>query len=114
MQSNRDEFLNRLLALYRDLLGEFEPSPAFTARVWAEIEARKKESPSWLSYLIAWSPRLAAASFVLALLAVASEWAMVGTDSESLVHASSYEDVLIEDVMNQSNGAIWVLAENGE
>ncbi len=114
MRTNRDEFLNNLLAMYRDLLGEFEPSPAFAARVWAAIEARKEDGPSWLSYLIAWSPRLAAASVALAALAVASQWAFVGPNRDSLVLESSYEDVLIRTAMDQSDGAIWVLAENGE
>ncbi len=114
MRTNRDEFLNRLFAMYRDLLGDFEPGPDFTARVWAAIEARKEDSPTWLSYLIAWSPRLAAASVLLAALAVVSQWALHETDSASVVLESSYEDVLIQSAMDQSDGTIWVLAENSE
>ena len=100
--------------MYRELLGDFEPSPMFGARVWAAIEARRESAPSWWSYLIAWSPRLAAASLALAALALFSQWAMLGPENDSLARGSSYEDLLIEDIMKQSNGAIWVLAENGE
>ncbi len=116
MRTNRDEFLNRLFAMYRELLGDFEPSPAFTARVWAAIASRREENPNptWLAYLIAWSPRLAVAALVLAALTVVSQWAMLKSASSSVVLDSSYEDVLIQSAMDQSDGAIWVLAENGE
>ena len=114
MQTNRDEFLNRLFAIYRDLLGEFEPSPAFAARVWSAIDARKRENASWASYLIAWSPRLAFASMALAGLVAFSHWVTAGTDGGSVVLEASYEDVLIRNAMDQRDGAIWVLAENGE
>lgn len=113
-QTNRDEFLNRLFAVYRDLLGDFEPSPAFAARVWAAIDSRRREGTSWASYLVAWSPRLAFASMALAALVVLSHWMTVGPDSGSVVLESSYEDVLIRNTIDQNDGAIWVLAENGE
>ena len=113
MPPNRDEFLDRLFELYRELLGEFEPTPAFVAKVWARIDARKQARASWASYLIAWSPRLAIASFALAALLVASEWMPLGNGSDSVLLDSSYVDVLALDSMEGQDEALSVLAENG-
>lgn len=113
-KTNDDDFLSRLFLLYRDLLGEYEPSPSFVAKVWLAIDARKAASVSWSSYLVAWSPRLAAASMALAALLALSQLVTSGSDSGTVVLESSYEDVLILNAMDQNDGAIWVVAENGQ
>ena len=114
MTENRDQFLNRLFRMYSDLLGEFEPSPAFVAKVWAGIEARKQEKASWAFYLIAWAPRLAIASVAAAALLTASYWMLPSGSTESALLDSSYVDVLALDSMDGQDGALWVLAENGK
>lgn len=113
MAMNRDEFLDRLFAMYKELLGEFEPTPAFVAKVWARIDSRRQERASWASYLIAWSPRLAIASFAVAALLVASQWMPLRYESDSALLDSSYVDVLALDSMEEQDEALWVLAENG-
>ena len=114
MTENRDQFVNRLFKTYSDLLGEFEPSPAFVAKVWAGIEARKQEKASWAFYLIAWAPRLAIASVALAALLTVSQWMLLGDSSESALLETSYVDVLALDSADEQDGALWVLAENGK
>jgi hypothetical protein len=114
MTTNRDEFLDRLFGMYREVLGEFEPTPAFVAKVWAKIDSRRRERASWASYLIAWSPRLAIASFAVAALLVASQWMPIGNESDSALLDSSYVDVLALDSMDEQDEALWVLAENGK
>lgn len=114
MTLERDEFLNHLFGTYRELLGSFEPSAAFNAKVWARIEARKRESLGWASYLISWSPRLALAAVVLAaVLLFAAPWMGTGADSQSALLDASYVDVLALESMDDQGGALWVLAENG-
>ncbi len=114
MTLKRDEFLNHLFGTYRDLLGAFEPTPAFNAKVWARIEARKRESLNWASYLIAWSPRLAFAAVLLAAaLLVAAPWMGTGADSQSALLDASYVDMLALESMDDQGGALLVLAENG-
>ena len=114
MTSQRDEFLNHLLGTYRELLGSFESTGAFNAKVWARIEARKRESLNWASFLIAWSPRLAFAAMVLAAaLLVATPWMGEDAGSQSALLDASYVDVLALESMDDQGGALWVLAENG-
>ena len=110
---NRDEFLDRLFGMYKELLGEFEPTPAFVAKVWAEIDSRRQARTSWAHYLITWSPRLALASLAVAALLVASQWTTFGTESDSALLDSSYVDVLALDSIDEQDEALWVLAENG-
>ncbi len=114
MAANRDQYLNRLFGVYKELLGDFEPSPAFVAEVRAKIDSREQERASWASYLIAWSPRLAIASFAVAALLVASQWMPIGNESDSALLDSSYVDVLALDSMEEQDEALWVLAENGK
>lgn len=112
MTTDREDFLRRLLAAYKALLGEFEPSPAFVPGVWRAIEARR-ERGAWRHYLIAWSPRIGLAAVAVAVLLIASQWLPLGNGTESALIDSSYVDVLAMDSMDEEDGALWVLAENG-
>ena len=118
---NRDEFLGRLFATYRDLLGDFEPSPSFAAKVWTGIEARKRavaeggqEIDFWSAWLLAWSPRVAFAALACAALLTAAQWLPFGQDRGAAVLEASYVDVLVEDTLGEGDDAMWVLAENGK
>lgn len=113
MQPNRDAFLDRMFATYRELLGDYEPTPAFTALVWRRIEARKAEGVGWAAYLFAWAPRLAFGSLVLAVLLLLSNWVQP-QDTDSIVLDSTYVDALALDSMDEDDEALWVLAENGQ
>lgn len=112
-QPNREGFLDRLFATYRELLGEFEPTPAFAAKVWAKIESRKRENDNWLTYLIAWSPRLAFASFAVALLLTASQWLPSQDAGEAALLDATYVDVLRANSLDEEDGALWMVASNG-
>ncbi len=114
MQPDREKSLDRLFAAYRELLGDFEPTPTFAARVWLGIEARKLESTSWVAYLIAWSPRLAVASAAVAALLIASQWMPLSDGARATVLDSTYVDILALDSMDEQDGALWTLAENGK
>ena len=112
MEAERKEFLDRLFATYKELLGDFDPSPAFVAKCWERIEARKRES--WAHHLIAWSPRLALASVAVAALLVAVQWIPIGSDSGSTVPGSSYVDMLLMDSLEDQEGPLLIRADNGE
>ena len=106
MSAQDCQFLTHLLSVYRDLLGPFEPSPHFNARLWARIEKRRLRAASGMSYWIAWAPRLALAAVVLAAALLATTpWLSPQDDGKSALLDSSYVDVLAGDY--------WVLAENG-
>ena len=105
-----DKFLDRMFEIYRDALGEFEPSPEFMPNLWAKIESHRPVS--WLTHLVAWSPRLAFASVAVAALLIASMWLPQGQFSDTAVLESSYVDVLTLDSMDEHDGALWQLAEN--
>lgn len=106
MSASDRRFLTHLLSVYRDLLGPFEPSPHFNARLWARIEKRRLRAASGMSYWIAWAPRLALAAVVLAAaLLAATPWLAPQDGGKSALLDSSYVDVLAGDY--------WVLAENG-
>lgn len=109
-----ERILNRLFGIEAESVVEFKASPAFIPRVWAGIDAHKSARSSWAYYLVDWSPRLAAATMVLTALVALSHWMTMEPDSGSVALDSSYEDVLIRNAMDQSDGAIFVLAENGE
>lgn len=111
-ENERDEFLNRLFAMYRSLLGDFEPSPAFIAKVWQRIEARREEQGGWASYLVAWAPRLAYGALALALILIASQWLPINDRREDALIESSYVDVLTENSLDEQDGALWALAEH--
>ena len=114
LQTDREEFLSRLFATYKNLLGDFEPTPAFIPMVWRRIEARRNENDSWANYLIAWSPRLAFAAVAAALLLIASLWVPFGSDRESTLMSTTYVDVLTASSMDEQDGALWALAANRE
>lgn len=114
MSASDRRFLNHLLSAYGDLLGPFEPSPHFNAGLWARIEERRLKAASWMSYWIAWAPRLSLAAVVLAAaLLAAVPWLSPDDGSESALLDSSYVDVLARDSIDDPDGALWVLAENG-
>ena len=120
-RANRDEFLGRLFATYRELLGEFEPSPAFSAKVWAAIEARRRlvadrrqEMDFWTACLTALSPRLAFAALAFAALLAATQWLALGDARSAAVLEASYVDVLVQNAIGEPDEAVWVVAENGE
>jgi len=110
-ENERNEFLDRLFATYRSLLGDFEPSAAFVAKVWQRIEARRAERGGWASYLVAWAPRLAYGSLALALILIASQWLPINDRREDALIESSYVDVLTENSLDEQDGALWALAE---
>jgi hypothetical protein len=114
MQQNRETVMDRLFGTYRQLLGDFEPTPTFAARVWRAIEARKLERTSWAAYLISWAPRLACASVAVAAMLIAAQWTPLGNNVESALLDASYVDVLTLDSLDEQDGALWVLAENGQ
>lgn len=106
--------LDRLFRIEAESAVEFTPSPAFTPGVWAGIERQRLARSSWAYYLVAWFPRLAFATMALAGAVVLSHWMTVGPDSGAVALEASYEDVLIHNAMDQNDGAIYLLAENGE
>lgn len=110
-ENNRDDFLDRLFATYRSLVGDFEPSPAFIAMVWQRIEARREEQGGWASYLVAWTPRLLYGSLALALILIASQWLPINDRREDALMESSYVDVLTENSLDEQDSALWALAE---
>lgn len=110
MMQEQEKFLDRMFAIYREALGEFEPSPEFLPNIWARIESRRPVS--WLTHVVAWSPRLAFASVAVAALLIASIWLPNGQSNESALLESSYVDVLTLDSMDEHDGALWQLAEN--
>ena len=112
MQADREEFVGRLLATYRSLLGDFEPSPAFVGMVWRTIEARHAEGSGWASYLVAWAPRLAYASAAAAALLIVSQWVSAESGREALVIDSAYVDVLAMNSVDEQDGALWMSVAN--
>ncbi|MCY4595720.1 MAG: hypothetical protein OXC19_13105 [Bryobacterales bacterium] len=112
LQTDREEFLSRLFATYKNLLGDFEPTPAFIPMVWRRIEARRNERDSWANYLVAWSPRLAFTSVAAALLLIASLWLPSESDREAALINTTYVDVLTASSMDEQDGALWALAAN--
>ncbi len=108
------QFLSHLLSTYKDLLGPLEPSPHFNAGLWARIEESRLSGSSWMSYWIAWAPRLALAAVMVATaLLAAAPWLSPEDGGQSALLDSSYVDVLARDSMDDPDGALWVLAENG-
>ena len=114
MQRESETVMDRLFGAYRQFLGEFEPTPMFVARVWRAIEARKLERTSWAAYLIWWAPRLACASFAIAAILVAAQWTPLGNDVKSALLDATYVDVLALDSIDEQDGALWIVAENGK
>ncbi len=97
-----DEFCGRLFAIHRDLLGDFEPSPAFSAKVWARIEARRRAGAEdmdfWTACLTEWSRWFVRVAMVAAALAL---WLPFANDAGPGVLETSYVDVLIQDELDQ-------------
>ncbi len=114
MQNSRDEFLDHLFAVYRELLGDYEAGPSFIAEVWAKIEARRREQSSWLTYLLKWAPRLAVSAAAIAALLTASLWIQSAWQRDSELLDASYVDVLMLDSIDEQDGAIWMVARNGK
>lgn len=113
MAREREEFLDHLFGTYREVLGDFEPSPSFTARVWQQIEARRNDSGGWVAHLCTWAPRLAAASALATVLMAAYFGSRLDGGEEAVLLDASYVDVLALDSMEEQDGALWMLAENG-
>ncbi len=110
MMQEQEKFLDRMFEIYREALGEFEPSREFLPNLWARIESRRPVS--WLTHLVAWSPRLAFASAAIAAVLIASMWLPKEHSDEAVILESSYVDVLTLDSMDEHDGALWQLAEN--
>ena len=113
LQTDREEFLSRLFATYKQLLGDFEPTPAFIPMVWRRIEVRRDERDGWANYLVVWSRRLALTSIAAALLLTASLWLPSGSDRESALINTTYVDVLTASSMDEQDGTLWALATTG-
>jgi hypothetical protein len=112
MQQEQETILDRIFEIYRELTGDIESSPYFLANIWRGIELRKQENRSWMTYLVAWSPRLAIASAAVALLLIASVWIPFGASNEVVLLDSSYVDVLAQNSMDEQDDALWRLASN--
>ena len=113
MTAKPEELLDRLFAVYREVMDAFVPSPMFVAEVWAKIEARKKRQGGWAGYLTAWAPRLALSAVAVAALLVGFLWAQANQREKSAVLGTSYVEALTMDSMDGQDGAEWMLARNG-
>jgi hypothetical protein len=113
MTAKPDELLDRLFAVYREMMGAFEPGPMFVAEVWAKIRSRRQEQHGWAAYLTAWAPRLALSAVAVAALLVGFLWAQVSQREESALLNATYVDTLALDSMDEQDGAVWVVARNG-
>ena len=113
MTAKRDEFLDRLFAVYRELMVAFEPGPSFVAEVWAKIRSRRDEQAGWATYLVAWAPRLALSTAAIAALLVGFLWTQVSEREESALLNATYVDSLALDSMDEQDGVVWVVARNG-
>ncbi len=113
MTAKPDELLDRLFAVYREMMGTFDPGPMFVAEVWAKIRSRQQEPNGWAAYLTAWAPRLALSAAAIAALVVGFLWAQVTQREESALLNASYVDTLALDSMDEQDGAVWVVARNG-
>ena len=113
MKTKPNEFLDRLFAVYRELMVAFEPGPSFVAEVWAKIRSRREEQTGWAAYLVAWAPRLALSAAAVAALLVGFLWTQVSEREESALLNATYVDTLALDSMDEQDGVVWVVARNG-
>lgn len=113
MTAKPDELLDRLFAVYREMMVAFEPGPSFVAEVWAKIRSRREEQNGWGTYLVAWAPRLALSAVAVAALLVGFIWTEVSQREESELLNATYVDTLALDSMDEQDGAVWVVARNG-
>jgi hypothetical protein len=110
MSPEQEGRLGRLLAAYRDALGDPEPSPQFLPAIWQKIDAAKPIS--WIFPLKQFAVRLVAVSALGAAILTGSVMltAQRAADAEDL--GASYVDVLTVSSMDEDEGVLWLQAES--
>ncbi len=108
MKQNLERQLDELFAASRRAFPDFEPSGNFLADVWRRIDEQRQ--PSWMQLVLAWSPRVAVASAVLAVvLSFSTRVHKQRQLSEDLLN-QSYVGALTVDSLDADDGAMWTLA----
>jgi hypothetical protein len=110
MSPEQEGRLDRLLAAYRDALGDPEPSPQFLPAIWQRIDAAKPIS--WIFPLQQFAVRLVAASALGAAILTGSAMltSQPSADAEDL--GATYVDVLTVSSMDEDEGVLWLQAES--
>ncbi|MCY4188340.1 MAG: hypothetical protein OXD30_07630 [Bryobacterales bacterium] len=114
MKTSHEELLDRLFAVYREVLAAFDPGPSFVAEVWDKIRARKEEQAGWSADLLAWAPRLVLLAIAIAALLIGLHWKHANQRDEAELLNATYVDTLALDSMDEHDGAVWVAARYGQ
>lgn len=108
MNRKTEQELDKLFAESRTAFPELDASPNFLPEIWAKIEERR--TPSWLTFLDNWSPRLAlAASLAAAVLTTTAAINHQEARNIQLLE-SSYIDALTVSSLDEQDGSQWILA----
>lgn len=108
MKENLERQLDELFTASRRAFPDFEPSADFLAQVWRRIEEQRQ--PGWLQLILAWSPKVAVAAAVAAiLLSFSAHVDKQRQVSEELLDRS-YVDALTVDSLDEDDSAMWTLA----
>ena len=110
MKENLERQLDELFAASRRAFSDFEPSADFLAQVWRRIEERRQ--PSWLQVVLSWSPKLAAAAAIAAVVLGLSTYVEEQRKVSEELLDRTYVDALTVDSLDEDDSAMWTLAGN--
>ncbi len=108
MKDEREAWLDRLFAAYRNAFGDLDASPEFIPSIWARIDEERRLG--WVWPMRQWAMRVvgvaAAAIFILAaVLALPNGSASVD------VREASYVDALTADSFDEGEAHVLLIAE---
>ncbi|MEX2301683.1 MAG: hypothetical protein WD733_12145 [Bryobacterales bacterium] len=110
MSPEQEGRLSRLLAAYREALGDPEPSPQFLPAIWQKIDAAKPIS--WIFPLKQFALRLVAASALGAAILTGSAMLTPDRSADAEDLGATYVDVLTVSSMDEDEGVLWLQAES--
>ena len=109
MKDEREAWLDRLFAAYRNVFGDLDASPEFIPSIWARIDEERRLG--WVWPMRQWATRLVGAA-VTAIFVLAAVLSLPNGSVSVDIREASYVDTLTADSFDEGEGYVLLTAES--